>query len=70
MKNTSINIDSRAWRVPFPLQEEVIILAFNGRTRLSAEAEQEKKGGSFLRDILKNLWFKAWKNMDSASKFL
>jgi len=42
MKGTSINIDSRASIVPFRLQEEVIILAFNGRTKTSAAAEQEK----------------------------
>lgn len=41
-ESTSINIDSRASRVPFPLQDEVIILAFNGRTRTSTEAEHEK----------------------------
>jgi len=42
MKSTSINIDSRASMVPFLLQEEVIILAFNGRTKTSAAAEHEK----------------------------
>lgn len=41
-KSTSVNIDSRASRVPFPLHDEVIILVFTGRTRTSAEAEHEK----------------------------
>lgn len=41
-ESTSINIDSRASRDPFPRQDEVIILAFTGRTKTSAEAEHEK----------------------------
>jgi hypothetical protein len=59
LEHTSVRIDSSATSVPFSLQLPDKRYALTGTTRLSPAEEQEKKGGFFCLEILKNLWFNA-----------